>query len=116
GGGDLGDRETEGAVLGLRHLLARGDRAGGDRAGDVAEEGVLHPPLEVAGGLLGPRLDGRRHGLPGGQVVAGDGEGLTAPHRVGLRRDGGAVAVALGGLADRKSTRLNSSHVKISYA
>src|SRR5690606_7647652 len=34
-GGDLGDRETEGAVLGLRHLLARGDRAGGDRAGDV---------------------------------------------------------------------------------
>src|SRR3989442_4373078 len=33
-----------------------------------------------------------------------------------LRRSGGASGGATGSLEDRKSTRLNSSHVRISYA
>src|SRR5690606_39588181 len=36
--------------------------------------------------------------------------------RVGLRREGQGIAGEKRGERDRKSTRLNSSHVKISYA
>src|SRR3989442_10954660 len=34
----------------------------------------------------------------------------------GMRRGGGSFKGMLGGARDRKSTRLNSSHVRISYA
>src|SRR5436305_11796846 len=41
---------------------------------------------------------------------------LVARHRVRDRRQPGQARVALRASGDRKSTRLNSSHVRISYA
>src|SRR5699024_12559405 len=64
----------------------------------------------------------------GGRHLAGDGEVLVGQglvlHGVGHRQDRGGVVHhrphhqgdAGGGHPDRKSTRLNSSHVSISYA
>src|SRR5690606_29682060 len=76
-----------------------------------------------------PRLDGRaRHAgvLPGGKPGAGRGAAEPYPGGGGLRHPRGSGSRLLDrvvGLVspprhpgDRKSTRLNSSHVKISYA
>src|SRR5690606_41398744 len=53
-----------------------------------------------------------RFAAPSGSSGACQGTGTLAVHRVGP-----GAAFALAGVdADRKSTRLNSSHVKISYA
>src|SRR5690625_6361471 len=48
------------------------------------------------------------------ELLAGD-RGLGSVSRAGLTGRSGAVAIELSG-QDRKSTRLNSSHVAISYA
>src|SRR3712207_7051186 len=52
---------------------------------------------------------GAGHAEPGRARRRGDGRGH-------LRRGGGVRAAACGGVRDRKSTRLNSSHANISYA
>src|SRR5690606_36971459 len=87
----------------------------GDPAVVVADEPELGDRLRVEGDL--------GLGVPGGQLdVAGQ---VLAEHRAGLLLvgdvDGVAVALVREALhqrvaVDRKSTRLNSSHVKISYA
>src|SRR5690606_6745929 len=70
--------------------------------------GVEQPLRGVGVGALGPDV---RDGLGGvRQDQRPAAVGLHHPHPVG----GVHLAVA-GGLQDRKSTRLNSSHVKISY-
>src|SRR2546430_7583038 len=57
-----------------------------------------------------PRVDpdGRR------RAARGDAAAAWPRHRTGRGR--GAALAAAGGAADRKSTRLNSSHSQISYA
>src|SRR3989442_6383064 len=65
-----------------------------------------HPGIEQAADRPAwprPRLQGVRHALPG--TLDDVGVGLRGPAARGLGRAG-----------DRKSTRLNSSHVRISYA
>src|SRR5699024_11587922 len=52
-----------------------------------------------------------------GTSGAADRESLKLANRlVGNDESSACLEVALGGLEDRKSTRLNSSHVSISYA
>src|SRR5690606_40547836 len=63
-----------------------------------------------------PRLgvDVAAHQFAGGGIqrdLPGQVDGAAGAHGLGIRTDGGRRA-----LGDRKSTRLNSSHVKISYA
>src|SRR5690606_41663633 len=78
----------------LRHLgkHVRGD--GSDRGGIAAEKEFLH-------GL----------GLDSAAFDLRDGCGLSHLNRVRTRE----MTLLLARMADRKSTRLNSSHVKISY-
>src|SRR5690242_21307192 len=65
----------------------------------------LRPPREAGGGArAGPSLDGNVAGLAG----RGRGGGDDHPPRHG--------PFHLSGKGDRKSTRLNSSHMSISYA
>src|SRR5690606_42048719 len=66
---------------------------------------------------------GRHHGIAGAPVRKVLGKGALDAHRLGHpRHHNGAVVPAMGhfkqtiALLNRKSTRLNSSHVKISYA
>src|SRR6266511_3534443 len=72
--------------------------------GIVLRHHVAHPPKAL--------------GLTLGEQVEVPDFGRGEEHRRGVRarRDAGAAADARGGVQDRKSTRLNSSHVKISYA
>src|SRR5690606_41487738 len=69
------------------------------------------PPAGRAGAAGGVRL--HRRGERGGE-----GGGARPPHPRRRRRGvlGGVPPGTVGGRLDRKSTRLNSSHVKISYA
>src|SRR5690606_38567047 len=62
--------------------------------------------------------DGGAHGLGvAGDVVARDGRGAAVGFQQGGEdAQGGGLASSVGAEEDRKSTRLNSSHVKISYA
>src|SRR5690606_42021402 len=71
----------------------------------LAETGEQH--LLHAGGLLHPAEIGAAGGAPACEVLGG----VTEP---GRKRPLPARPVGTAG--DRKSTRLNSSHVKISYA
>src|SRR5207302_4901253 len=85
----------------------------------------LHDALPISGRLgYQPMRLGTRHGVdlrrPFGQVTLGPALAaiLTGEH---LATSGGTVhtlglALVEGDGEDRKSTRLNSSHVKISYA
>src|SRR3712207_8240749 len=52
----------------------------------------------------------------GAGAVAVETEGGDAADDVGVSDEVGAARVAEAGAADRKSTRLNSSHANISYA
>src|SRR5690606_40599902 len=85
-----------------------GDGGGSGRAGGAGAGGIA-----AAGGAAGA--------LPG--AGPGGRPGVRDPHRAGPPRgrsggDGAPAAFAGRGdhRPDRKSTRLNSSHVKISYA
>src|SRR5690606_40493295 len=63
-------------------------------------------------GLAGPPVAGHR------RTAGGRGTPVAGPEAGGTRRAGGTVRRLPGAAraGDRKSTRLNSSHVKISYA
>src|SRR2546426_3025952 len=65
--------------------------------------------------LFRSRGDGGMRGVAGGCSVRDGAGGVSVPRRLaqGLRRRG---ADARRGIQDRKSTRLNSSHLVISYA
>src|SRR6266508_1789617 len=128
-----GQREGEAGVGGLRRLLAGvglvqhrdlvgdllvGDVAGAvggshhvhvDRNGRAGQRALRHVVALLALGLQ----DGGGAGLDGALLVEADRAGVTtrAAFGGGAAVDGRGVA---GG--DRKSTRLNSSHVAISYA
>src|SRR2546426_2221541 len=52
-------------------------------------------------------------GIP---ATAGSLRGFPADSRAGSARDGKKPAVVMSNTSDRKSTRLNSSHLVISYA
>src|SRR2546430_8689676 len=67
-------------------------------AAAVQDAGLRH----AAGGEPAANLAVHLGGVPGRGILAG----ADRPHRLVCRRD----------LADRKSTRLNSSHSQISYA
>src|SRR5690606_40030731 len=85
---------------------------------------TLFPYTTLFRSLLGRRLHlvGRRpeRGQPHPVAVAGVRLRIrrraAAPVHRGRRRPGGVRRHPGGGSGDRKSTRLNSSHVKISYA
>src|SRR5207253_6069205 len=87
------------------------------RAGRVIDQRPVRP--------CRPRGDGRA-GLSGEaheEIVSGGGRRIPRPEReprrsAGAERAGiaGARAAPEDGVGDRKSTRLNSSHVAISYA
>src|SRR5690606_41113765 len=79
----------------------------------------LYDALPIYAGLLG--LSRIHFGMPGGQRRRGRRNWTRRAHRAGSRpvTKGAArrcMATSAGFLQDRKSTRLNSSHVKISYA
>src|SRR5207302_11477796 len=78
------------------------------RAGATADELSLAAAVAPAGGVVaGPRAGAARR----------RDRALTAPRTAGLPRAGpGLLARLPGGGARSESTRLNSSHVKISYA
>src|SRR5690606_41288977 len=87
---------------------------GGARAAR-AEEGGGPPGPGVGGAPAGPRARARRCDGRGDR----GGGGRVAPHVLQLLRLEGRrhrQRVADGAVEDRKSTRLNSSHVKSSYA
>src|SRR5690606_16622241 len=102
--------------------LGAGEEPGGDRrrAGNTArgrepgaDRGQAHPdPQTLGSGALPGRTwtawQQAAAGLPEGRGGAGGRLGLRWRGLSSLRRSAGAL--------DRKSTRLNSSHVKISYA
>src|SRR5436309_9662426 len=56
----------------------------------------------------------RSHAVPGGEREPGEGLDPVALHTDPVRVE--MAEPGLGRVVDRKSTRLNSSHVKISYA
>src|SRR5690606_41307103 len=77
----------------------------------------LHDALPI---LRHFETDGHRFGLrpflPSGDLASCDGERADAALFPGLVSKLSAGTGKNGSLEDRKSTRLNSSHVKISYA
>src|SRR5690606_27649184 len=96
---------TGGRVAGLHPTeVPGGDPHHGVQAHEVVPDGAI---LELAhlAGQLDQRLD------PAGADAA-----LGQRRHLVLEGPGGAVEVTGDGAGDRKSTRLNSSHVKISYA
>src|SRR5690606_13393799 len=106
GGGDAVDRQLEGGVFPGDQVVGMGHRDQDQTLGGVGEDGVGRGAEGDEG------LDAVR-GAGGDDVGGAGGDGA--------REVGGGSAPALllavllvGG--DRKSTRLNSSHVKISYA
>src|SRR5690606_17508701 len=101
--------DERGARLAIQSLQQVDDRAAGGR-------------IEVASGLVGEQNARRVYECPrkGYSLLLATGElcrivvePVTQPHAFEQRR--GALCGMLVPL-DRKSTRLNSSHVKISYA
>src|SRR5690606_21522227 len=98
--GTGGVLRSAGALGLVRRLRLLGSRRAGD-AGGV--ESAVHP----AEGPAGLRGSGRTHGADrrAAQACAGSGQA----DRVAVHQSGRPWR-------DRKSTRLNSSHVKISYA
>src|SRR5207302_4491283 len=81
--------------------------------------GLAHQPEAVAAEVVHVRVDRgdrRRHGHRGFDRIATFGK-REAPglDRIAMRRRYDAATMS-GRMKDRKSTRLNSSHVKISYA
>src|SRR5690606_42121303 len=72
----------------------------------------LHDALPIS--LLGNGVVPHEVGLGLGNIAA-DGDVHVAQH-VHVVAEGAQVGHAVGDELDRKSTRLNSSHVKISYA
>src|SRR5690606_42154949 len=73
-------------------------------------------PPALSGGRPRPRGGGLRAPRPPGDTPGGD-RSRPAGRSYGLPRErGGGSSDTPGNLPDRKSTRLNSSHVKISYA
>src|SRR5690606_41762153 len=94
----------------LRQLVHAQDRD------DVLELLVLlQRGLHAARGLVVLAADHVRVELPRGRVQRVHGRVDAQRGDVSRQHDGG-VEVGEGGRRDRKSTRLNSSHVKISYA
>src|SRR5215475_5795203 len=91
------------------------------RPGDVGElpgPVDLRPPVG-AGGAVRQRDLHLPHPHAAAEQVDGEGRLHAEPGREwprGLERGPGQAALAVERLGDRKSTRLNSSHVKISYA
>src|SRR5699024_12050584 len=77
----------------------------------VSSYGVVVPQLSCRGlGHTGGTLD-KLEAIPGFQVDLSE-----AQIRSQLLQPGGVICAATAQLTDRKSTRLNSSHVSISYA
>src|SRR5690606_41557587 len=81
------------------------------------------PPVGAGrgvGGRASPRRAGRARGAGGALRLPAAGSGgareRAAVHAAGCRVEARARAVPRPLPRDRKSTRLNSSHVKISYA
>src|SRR5699024_6372413 len=95
------DAALRSGLLLLVHISLHGDSQTGQGAGERAGE---HGQHTFAAGQLG------------------DGVGLSGAEHLALHKAGlddellGAVAVLVLAQEDRKSTRLNSSHVSISYA
>src|SRR5439155_12388201 len=94
------------------------DQAAQRRQGRQEQERTEHPPgwlMEMVGGLvIHPRLTVERH-VEQPRHVEGRAEcrrRAERPQDVVAMREG----MALRPVGDRKSTRLNSSHVAISYA
>src|SRR5690606_13451227 len=123
GGVAAGDGEgrlaqLHGPDLGGRHLGGDGE---GDRprAGAQVDDARCGEPAGGGDRLLGDELGLRAHDERAG---GGDQPEVTEEHLAGEVLERLAPAAALdergvrGELVDRKSTRLNSSHVKISYA
>src|SRR5690606_3570039 len=88
--------EDDGTVRLSARRRAHPDRALGDRAGDVAAEGVLDAPRERAG--LAGRVDDRAYPGARREVAPDDRGGRATFHRVGLHRDGPAGDLGLLGL------------------
>src|SRR6266498_5603167 len=92
----------------------RGARSGRGRAAGAALTGDVAQPGGEVGDVEG--LVEALHGVAHGGVPAAPAVVVVAP---GDRVVGAHAAAVVGGLVDggdRKSTRLNSSHVRISYA
>src|SRR5437868_9711401 len=74
----------------------------------------LHDALPISEGIgIGVGLRGIRDGHA---VVAGVADAVGIGVHLARIGDGGAVVAGVAVPVDRKSTRLNSSHVSISYA
>src|SRR3712207_8451892 len=77
----------------------------------------LHDALPIWRGLRALASDRRPGGRRGARLRAHSQGALAAPQRAeGHARDPGRRGLAPRRRADRKSTRLNSSHANISYA
>src|SRR5690606_40715415 len=107
----LPELHQRGRVEFLDEVVVRRPVLGADQIlGDLAPQAAQWDPL-IAGDGLDPRSGRNRHGR--GRLHLRHGLVLRRLHegeKVGLEY------AALRTRADRKSTRLNSSHVKISYA
>src|SRR5690606_41307351 len=93
-----------------RYLHSFPTRRSSDLAASHRSSALPHPSEWAVCWCRSPkRTPPSPGGRPGAGHAAGDGDGPGT--------DGGAVSgAAASGDEDRKSTRLNSSHVKISYA
>src|SRR6266540_3993438 len=93
-------------------LPRRGHRAAGRRrrARRLGDQGPDHP-CRARGGATAPRRRADRLRLPGALGPQGRRRRLQGPATGQARGSAGAA-----GRRDRKSTRLNSSHITISYA
>src|SRR5690554_6200930 len=106
-------------VGGNQHLLSadHGANGGARRQLDIADGAADH--LGGAGVAMGDDLDGLRRptaqGVDVDDIAAADVCQQGTQGRMGWR-DGNLDLTALHQIQDRKSTRLNSSHVRISYA
>src|SRR5690242_21618683 len=80
----------------------------------------LHDALPISEGVVAGGVGEGRHGLKLFAQIPAGLERMIAPHpgRADLSHDGeqSYVQGRLGSAQDRKSTRLNSSHMSISYA
>src|SRR5690606_39729621 len=98
--------------------------AGGDPGPPPAQTRANRTTTETTAALLRekPTDDHHQHGhggrgdLEGAMTMAGDDRTTPDSGATGATGTGPAGTGAIGSGTDRKSTRLNSSHVKISYA